>query len=113
MVNHRFSLEKAFQELLYRIDNWISGRSGWILKLIEPQYINISTFQHFNISIYGPLSGGSYVKLFAKLRNSRKGLISIKNNEQKCFLWCHVRHINPVKPHPERIIQEDKKFAKS
>ena len=53
------------------------------------------------------------MKLFAKLRNLRKGLISITKSEQKCFLWCHVRHINPVKPHPERIIQEDKKFAKS
>ena len=20
-----------------------------------------------------------------------------------CFLWCHVRHINPSKEHPERI----------
>ena len=24
------------------------------------------------------------------------------------FLWCHVRHINPVKMHPERIAQNDK-----
>ena len=27
------------------------------------------------------------------------------------FLWCHVRHINPVKIHPERITQTDKKLA--
>ena len=26
------------------------------------------------------------------------------------FLWCHVRHINPVKIHPERITWEDKKL---
>ena len=26
------------------------------------------------------------------------------------FLWCHVRHINPVKIHPERITKEDKKL---
>ena len=25
------------------------------------------------------------------------------------FLWCHVRHVNPVKIHPERITQNDKK----
>ena len=29
------------------------------------------------------------------------------------FLWCHIKHINPVKVHPERITQEDKKLANS
>ena len=27
------------------------------------------------------------------------------------FLWCHVRHINPSKEHPERILKTDKKIA--
>ena len=103
VINHKFSLENAFQEILYRIDNWINEGSGWIVELIESQYINIST--------YRPLSGSSYVKLPAELRSSKKGLINIKNNDQKCFLWCHVRHINPVKIHPERITREDKKLA--
>ena len=35
----------------------------------------------------------------------------MKNNDQKCFLWCHARHINSVKIHPERITQADKKLA--
>ena len=38
-----------------------------------------------------------------ELRSPRKGLINIKNNDQKCFLWCHVRHINPTHVHPGRI----------
>ena len=33
------------------------------------------------------------------------------NQHQKCFLWCHVRHLNPVKIHPERIRQTDKELA--
>ena len=103
MINHKFSLENAFQEILYRIDNWINEGSGWIVELIESQYINIST--------YRPLSGSSYVKLPAELRSSKKGLINIKNNDQKCFLWCHVRHINPVKMHPERITQNNENLA--
>ena len=37
--------------------------------------------------------------------------MNIKNNDQKCFLWWDVRHINPVKIHPERIIRADKNFA--
>ena len=104
MVNHRFILENAFQEILYRTDNWISEESGWIVELIESQYINIST--------YRLLSGNSYVKLPTELRNTKKGLINIKNKDQKCFLWCHVRRINPVKIHLERITQRDKELAK-
>ena len=64
MINHKFSLENAFQEILYRIDNWINEGSGWIVELIESQYINVST--------YRPLPGSSYVKLPAKLRSSKK-----------------------------------------
>ena len=101
MINHKFSLENAFQEILYRIDNWINEGSGWIVELIESQYINIST--------YRPLSGSSYVQLPAELKSSKKGLINIKNNDQKCFTWCRLRHIKPVKVHPKRIIKEDKK----
>ena len=103
VINHKFSLENAFQEILYRIDNWINEGSGWIVELIESQYISIST--------YRPLSGSSYVKLPAELRSPITGLINIKNNAQKCFIWCYVRDINPVKIHPERITQNDKKLA--
>ena len=103
MINHIFSLENAFQEILYRIDNWINEGSGWIVELIQSQCIKISTDR--------PLSGSSYVQLPVELRSSKKGLIYIKNNDQKCFLWCHVRHVNPVKIHPERITLTDKNIA--
>ena len=46
-----------------------------------------------------------------ELSNPRKGLINIKNNGQKCFLWNHVRHINPVKEHPRRIRKTDRRIA--
>ena len=29
------------------------------------------------------------------------------------FLWCHVRQINPVNKHPQRITWEDKKLVNS
>ena len=71
MINHKFSLENAFKEILYSIDNWINKGSGWIVELIESQYIDIST--------YRPLSGCSYVKLPAELRSPKKRLTNIKN----------------------------------
>ena len=59
------------------IDVWINNGSGWIIELIESQYINIS--------IYRPLSGSSYMDLHIELKNPRKGLINIKNNDKKMF----------------------------
>ena len=80
--------DKSFQEILYRIDNWINEGSDWVIESIEAEYVNIS--------IYIPLSESSSIELTNKLRNSMKGLINIKNNDSKCFLWCHIRHLNPL-----------------
>ena len=102
-INHRFKSENSFQEILYLIDIWINEGSGCIVESIESQYINIST--------YRPLSGSSYMDLPVELKSPRKGLINIKNKDEKCFLWCHVRHINPSKQHPERIRKIDKKLV--
>ena len=101
VINHRYELNKFFQEIIYRIDAWINEGSGWIVESIE--YINITT--------YKPLVGRSYIDLPIELCSPRKGLINIKNNDQKCFLWCHVRHINPVEEHPRRIKKTDKRIA--
>ena len=64
MINHKFRLENPFQEILYMIDVWINNGSGWIIELIESQYINIS--------IYRPLSGSSYMDLPVKLKVQEK-----------------------------------------
>ena len=77
IINNRFKLEHAFQEILYRIDAWINKGSGWIIESIESQYINILTHR--------PLVGGSYIDLPIELKHLRKGLIKLKNNDQKYF----------------------------
>ena len=59
------------------IDVWINNGSGWIIELIESQYINIST--------YRPLSGSSYMDLPVELKSPGKELINIKNKDKKCF----------------------------
>ena len=76
-------------------DVWINNGSGWNVESIESQYINIST--------YRPLAGSFYMDLPVELRSPRKGLINIKNKNEKCFLLFHVRHINSSKEHAERI----------
>ena len=79
-------LDKSFLEILYRIDSWINEGSGWIIESIEAQYVNIS--------VYSLLSGSTYIELSDKLKNPMKGLINIKNNDNKCFLWCNIRYLN-------------------
>ena len=64
-----------------------------------------------NISKYSPLLGSSYIELPDKLKHPKKRLINIKNKDNKCFLWCHVRHLNLVDNHSIRINKEDRKIA--
>ena len=46
-----------------------------------------------------------------ELKNSKKGLINIKNDNNKCFLWCHIRHSNFVEKNPQIITKEDKEIV--
>ena len=75
--------------MLYRIDNWINEGSSRIIKLISGEYVSIY--------MYSPLIGSSFVELPNESKNSKKGLINIKNNGNKCFLWCHVRQNNKTR----------------
>ena len=46
-----------------------------------------------------------------ELRNSSKGLINIKNkDDNECFRWCHIRHLNPQDKNPQRIKKDDKQY---
>ena len=66
---------------------------------------------YINTANYEPLSASSYFPLPKELNNSVKGLINIKNKYLKCFMWCHIRLVNPTINHPERINKQDEKIA--
>ena len=82
------------------IDKWVSEGSGWVTNRKDSHHINVTTYQ--------PLLGSSYLELPAKLRNLKKGSINIKNKDNECFRWCHIRHLNPQKKDPQRIKKENK-----
>ena len=52
-----------------------------------------------------------YIELPTRIKNS-KSCVNIKNNDEKCFLWCHLLHLryrlneNKKIEHPERLIGE-------
>ena len=95
-------LNMSRQEILNVIDKWVSEGSGWVIDRIDSHYINVT--------LYKPLNGTSYIELPTELRNPKKGLINIKNKDDECFRWCHIRHLNPQAEHSERIKKEDKKM---
>ena len=96
--------DKAVEEILNRIAKWISKGSGWVIERIINFYLNIVS--------YVPLKGRSYFPLPEELRHHRKGLINLQNDDNKCFLWCHVRHLNPIENNPQRVKETDKALAK-
>ena len=90
------------QEILNTIDKWVSEGSGWVIDRIDCHYINVTTHK--------PLNGSSYRELPTELRNPKKGLITIKNKDDECFRWGHIRHLNPQIEHPERIKKGEKQM---
>ena len=96
------SLHTSQQQILNSIAQWVSEGSGWTIQSIESHHINIAN--------YSPLKGSSYIELPPELQNSAKGLINIKNEDNECFRWCHIRHLNPQDKNSHRIKKTDKKF---
>ena len=99
------SLEVSKQGILNKIAVWISEGSGWTVESVENHYLNVVKYE--------PMKGSSYIKLPTELRNSAKGLINIKNSDNECFRWCHIRHLNPQDRNPQRIKKSDKAFIQN
>ena len=102
--NQRFNLNSASEELKHRVDIWTGLVSGWIINKIE----DINT----DIVNYDSLTECSYILLPPELKNSMKGLINLKNKDNGCFKWCHIRFINPQNKDADRIKKQDKEIAK-
>ena len=102
-LDFEYSIDKSFEEILYRIDNSINEGSGWVVESINNEYVNIS--------MYAPFFGSSFIELPDKLKHPMKGFINIKNKDNKCFLWCPVRHLNLIDKNSSRISKKDKKIA--
>ena len=96
-------LQITQQQILNKIQKWISKGSGWTIKSVDGHFINVIK--------YRPLRGYSYISLPKELQHPAKGIINMKNNDNECFRWCHIRHLLPQNEHPERIKKCDKKYV--
>ena len=98
------SLQLSKQQILNMIAQWISEGSGWTIESVDNHYLNIVQYQ--------PMKGSSYIELPQELKHHRKGLINMKNEDNECFRWCHIRYLNPQDKYPQRIKKSDKEFIK-
>jgi hypothetical protein len=88
--------------ILSRIETFQNLGSNWIILNIESHYVNIA--------MYKPLAGSSYMKLPKDISNSMCGLINMKNDDNMCFMWSHVRYLNPKTRRANTIAQKDREF---
>ena len=68
--------------------------SGWVFLKIKNLTLHTAKWD--------PLNAGSYIDLPAFLKN-KKAIINMKNLDEKCFMWCVLRALNPKNRDAERI----------
>ena len=93
-------LDEVMEVINGKLSKYDTNGSGWVFHTILSHDLHVSK--------YDPLRGSSYLELPKQLRHSNKGLVNIKNEDDKCFLWCHVRHLRPQEHNPNRVKKEDR-----
>ena len=51
--------------------------------------------------------------MLSELKHPTKGLLIVKDNDSKCFVWCHVRHLNCEGVKLFRKTKKDKEIAEA
>ena len=87
--------DEMVEEILEEIDMARDAESsGWRFEKVIKLVLHTTRWE--------PVNAGSYIELPQELKN-RKAIINMKNQDDKCFMWCVLRALNPKDNHPERI----------
>ena len=66
----------------------------------------------YKLTEYTPISGGSEFNKIPELFTTKKSLLILKNNDNKCFLYCYIREfLNSITKNRFRITKKDKELA--
>ena len=79
-------LTKVIRSIIENITIYQKNGSGWYFK--EIVHLEIHTAD------YNPVRGSSYIPLPDWIMR-KKAIVSIRNKDEKCFLWCVLRHLHP------------------
>ena len=88
------NLNEAFQAVNKAMEEFINKGSNWILNKII--CLEVYTLP------YSPVAGSSYIELPLQIRHS-KGVVNIKNVDNKCFLWSVLAALHPADNNPSRV----------
>ena len=82
-------------EILEEVDKTREAEgSGWKFEKVIKLVLHTTRWE--------PVNAGSYIELPQELKN-RKAIINMKNQDDKCFMWCVLRALNPKDKNAERI----------
>ena len=87
-------VEESFRSIEEKIQSYAQGGSAWQFKEVEQLEIHTTEFN--------PTKGSSYIDL-PKWIKDKGAIINVKNKDDKCFLWCILRYLNPRDRDRERI----------
>ena len=88
------AIDKGHQAIDAQIEKWTKEDSGWVVTRVLCLYVNIAKYQ--------PLKGSSYMELPDTLK-SKKAIINVKNDDQKCLMWSLLSARHPVKKNAQRV----------
>ena len=93
--------------------NKFSGNSESLVTYLDPtKEIFLSCI--IKLTEYTPISGGNMTELnkIPELFLNKRSLLILKNNDNKCFLYCYIRKfLNPITKNSYRITKRDKEIA--
>ena len=84
----------TIEEKIQKLESGNQGGTGWHFHSIIG--LELHTVE------WTPLNGSSYIEIPKELKD-KKAIINIKNDDNKCFIWCVLRAMNPDKNHSERV----------
>ena len=87
--------DEMVEEILEEVDKTREAEgSGWVFEKVIKLVLHTTRWE--------PVNAGSYIELPQELKN-RKAIINMKNQDDKCFMWCVLRALNPKNKNTERI----------
>ena len=99
VITETSDLHEIYKKMINEIEEEVqkvehAEGSGWVF--VEVENLTLHT------DIWDPIKASSYINLPEYLKN-KNAIINMKNEDNKCFLWCVLRALNPKDTHPERI----------
>ena len=100
IITEATDVNEIYGEMLDEIEEEIqkveqAEGSGWVF--LEVENLTLHT------DIWDPIKASSYIDLPKELKN-KNAIINMKNEDNnKCFLWCVLRALNPKNKNAERI----------